>query len=196
MFRRRPLRRRAIRRLQRVPPPPGRPQQALNRANQLMEDGNYEAAADIFEDLAERAYNRGKLRRAPYLFLQAARARLWASQLERAEELLYHGLNMLVDNGQWPALHRLGTTAVNEYKRLDQQEAADKLQAWLDEALKDHPEATQQAFGQADMAQQKQPKLPDRCPQCGATVRPNEVEWLDQHTAECLYCGSSIQAKE
>ena len=196
MFRRRPLRRRILRRpLAPVGPPPGGPRQALLHANQLMENGDYKEAAEIFERLADGAEKREMFRRAPYLFLQAARARLWASQVQRADELLYRGLNILVRTGQWNTLYRLGNTAINEYKRLEQQEAADKLQAWLDEALGDHPEATQPASTRPEKAI-KRATLPGKCPYCGASIRPDEVEWLDQQTAECVYCGSSVKAEK
>lgn len=192
MFRRRPLRRRILRRpLPPVGPPAAGPQQALAHANRLMENGDYKEAAEIFERLAQGAEQRGMLRRAPHLFLQAARARLRASQFERADELLYRGLNILADTAQWNHLHRLGNAAIDEYKRLDQQKAAEKLQAWLDEALKDHPEAIQPPIEKAH----RQASLPGKCPYCGASIRPDEVEWIDQQTVECLYCGSSINTE-
>ena len=31
------------------------------------------------------------------------------------------------------------------------------------------------------------------CPSCGASLRPDEVEWLDDVTAECAYCGSPVR---
>jgi hypothetical protein len=36
--------------------------------------------------------------------------------------------------------------------------------------------------------------LPTKCPSCGAAIRPNEVKWLDDVTAECRYCGTPIKA--
>lgn len=35
--------------------------------------------------------------------------------------------------------------------------------------------------------------LPTHCPQCGAALRPDEVDWLDETTAECGYCGSPVR---
>lgn len=34
--------------------------------------------------------------------------------------------------------------------------------------------------------------LPRTCPSCGSPVRPNEVTWLDDKTAECAYCGQVL----
>jgi hypothetical protein len=39
----------------------------------------------------------------------------------------------------------------------------------------------------------KKPILPTHCPSCGAAVKPDEVEWLDEITAECGYCGSPVR---
>jgi endogenous inhibitor of DNA gyrase (YacG/DUF329 family) len=39
----------------------------------------------------------------------------------------------------------------------------------------------------------RKPILPTHCPACGGTVRPDEVEWLDEITAECAYCGSPVR---
>jgi hypothetical protein len=36
-------------------------------------------------------------------------------------------------------------------------------------------------------------RLPGKCQGCGAPVRPNEVEWLDDSSAKCAYCGSVLQ---
>jgi len=39
----------------------------------------------------------------------------------------------------------------------------------------------------------KKPILPTHCSSCGAAVKPDEVEWLDEITAECGYCGSPVR---
>jgi hypothetical protein len=35
--------------------------------------------------------------------------------------------------------------------------------------------------------------LPTHCPNCGGTLHPDEIEWLDGITAECAYCGSPVR---
>jgi hypothetical protein len=42
-------------------------------------------------------------------------------------------------------------------------------------------------------AQEEKPRLPGKCPQCGGTVHPQEVEWIDERTASCDYCGSILE---
>jgi hypothetical protein len=36
--------------------------------------------------------------------------------------------------------------------------------------------------------------LPAKCPHCAGAVRSDEVDWIDDASAECLYCGGVIQA--
>lgn len=35
-------------------------------------------------------------------------------------------------------------------------------------------------------------RLPADCPRCGAPVRSDEVEWIDDTSVECAYCGGVI----
>ena len=37
--------------------------------------------------------------------------------------------------------------------------------------------------------------LPTSCLKCGASLRADEVEWVDVDTAECDYCGSLNRAE-
>jgi hypothetical protein len=40
----------------------------------------------------------------------------------------------------------------------------------------------------------KQGRLPTNCTQCGGIVHPKEIEWIDDTTACCDYCGSVLEA--
>jgi hypothetical protein len=48
----------------------------------------------------------------------------------------------------------------------------------------------------AETAPAKKPILPTHCPSCGAGLKPEEVEWLDDVTAECAYCGSPVREEK
>jgi hypothetical protein len=37
--------------------------------------------------------------------------------------------------------------------------------------------------------------LPPACPQCGAPLRSDEVEWIDARSVECVYCGSVVRTE-
>ena len=172
------------------------PRQALITANRLKDNQEYEEAAQIFERLGKGAQERGMQKRAPFLYIQAAHCRLLASQPERGVGLLSQGLRLLEESQQWSALHRSGTTAVEELKRLGQIQAAEKVQSWLDQILKDHPEAETPSFEHLSTSDNTPPKLPAKCPYCGASVHPDQVEWITLNSAECLYCGSTVEAED
>ena len=46
----------------------------------------------------------------------------------------------------------------------------------------------------ATEVEKRRPVLPTNCPGCGGPIRSDEVEWVDDVTAECPYCGSSVRA--
>jgi hypothetical protein len=37
--------------------------------------------------------------------------------------------------------------------------------------------------------------LPTNCHGCGAPLHGDEVEWTDENTAECPYCGSAVRSE-
>ncbi len=88
-------------------------------------------------------------------------------------------------------LFRLGNLAVTELSEMGMNEEAKEITEWLKTALPAAPGGTK--MGAAAFV--KKPVLPTRCPGCGGAVRADEVEWLDEVTAECAWCGSAIRAE-
>ncbi len=174
----------------------GRPRLALMEANRLMEAGQYAQAAEIFERLAQGARERGMTERLPMLLLQAARGRILNGEMERGKPMLMEGLQLLYKNRRWRALRRFGEAASAELERLGQPMTAGEVRSWLESALKEAPAAlfaqpTPGAPGR-QVAAVGRGLLPPRCPNCGANLRSDEVEWIDENYAECPYCGSSV----
>ncbi len=192
MFRRRQLNRRGmLRRLSILEPGP---RQMLIHANQLKDSGHFGEAAEIYERLARGAENRGILVRAPHLYLEAAFCRLSAKQAQPSIDLMWQGFHLLEKTKRWNAIFRNGKAAELELQRAGQVEAAGKLQTWLDQTLKDYPEATIPVPEIATA--QKPPRFPPKCPQCGASIHVDQAEWIDESSLECPYCGSAIQPEE
>lgn len=178
MFRRRPIRR-ALRPTRRAP-------QELILANQMMEAENYQGASQQFETLARAAEARGGPR-TPHFYLQAGRARILAGQTEAGLAHLKHGLSLFADHAEWLHLRRAGRRVVAELNERGLSETATEISAWLNGTIPAGP------HNAPEMAPAKKPALPTHCPSCGAAIRPDEVDWLDDVTAECAYCGSSIR---
>jgi hypothetical protein len=158
--------------------------QELSKAILLFNQGHFAEAGMTFERIAEIAAARNGPR-APRFFLEAGRSLFHARQPERAFQLLERGWKLASANGRIGLLARLGPGLSAEIGQLGYVEQAHSIQGWLGKL----PAAPAPAFTQS----QKRPELPLKCPSCGAPVRPNEVEWLDEQTAECDFCGNPLR---
>lgn len=161
----------------------------LIEANQLFSQGDYQAAAERFEMLA-LAGRRYRPRNTARLLVEAGRARLLAGQEADAMRLFRQGLGLLAEEGRWRALRQLSAQVIQGLQNQGYTRQANEIAAWLNgQPLP--------ASGAEPVEQTvRRPLLPTRCPACGGPVDPREVEWADEQTAECVYCGSLIRAQE
>lgn len=155
----------------------------LQEAHFAFDKGEYGRAGELFEKIAGTAAARGGAR-APVYYLQAGRARILAGQTALGMPSLRSGLELLAQRRQFTRLRDSAARVVSELNERGHQHEASEIEAWLKSIL---PDATPFAAGK------KRPDLPTHCPSCGGRVRPEEVEWLDDATAECAYCGSPIR---
>jgi hypothetical protein len=161
----------------------------LQRANELMASADYVGAAVAFEQLARAAEARNGPR-APMLFLQAGRARFYADQLPAAMAHFKHGLDLSAQRGQGGRVLEAGSRIIGELKLRGHTRAAGEFEVFLQGLLPD--------FSNDSPAPPapKRTRLPTHCPSCGAALRPEELEWLDENTAECAYCGSPVRGED
>lgn len=158
----------------------------LQEANHAFDKGEYGRAAELFEQIAQGADARGGPR-APLFHLQAGRSRIYAGQTSLGTPSLKRGLELLAQRKQFSRLHKAGQRVTAELKEHGLIEEAAEIERLLNSAL---PSTTNL---EKVSAPAKRPILPTHCPQCGAALRPDEVEWLDESTAECAYCGSPVR---
>jgi hypothetical protein len=172
--------------------PPGIPDipLALQRANELMERGNYAEAAIAFEKLAQGAEMRMGPR-APFLFVQAGHARIMLKQTAIGVGHFHHGLEMFAASGRYHQLYRVGGRVARDLRmrglEKEAQEIANLVQSNIP-AISESP--TQRGPDPARVA------LPTHCRSCGGPIRSDEVEWIDSVTAECSFCGSPVHVVE
>jgi hypothetical protein len=158
----------------------------LQEANLAFDKGEFGRAAELFERIAEGADARGGPR-APLFHLQAGRARILAGQTALGMPSLKRGLALLAQRKQFPRLQNAGARVVSELNQHGLKNEAAEIENWLKTMLPP-------ALGfESQQTPAKKPILPTHCPQCGAALRPDEVEWLDDVTAECGYCGSPVR---
>lgn len=164
--------------------------QKLFQAHSLMESENYKEAAPIFDQLAENTLAKGMIRRAPFLFHKASRAYFLSGQINAGKEMLYKGLNLLLEGQRWQVLQSMIYRSVHELEQMKLVEIAQEVRDWQSVAFQ---KSTTTPSPTSDENPKMQSKLPPKCPYCGATVSPNEFEWIDPNTIECAYCGSIIR---
>jgi len=158
----------------------------LQEANFAFDKGEYGRAAELFEQIAQTADGRGGPR-APRFYLQAGRARILAGQTQLGLTSLKRGLELLFQHKLYPQLQKAGFRVITELNEIGLRNEATEIEMWLKSIILLKP-----AF-ETDASPKKRPVLPTHCPSCGAALRPDEVEWLDDLTAECAYCGSPVR---
>ena len=163
---------------QEVPP-------VLQEANFSFGKGDYGRAAELYERIAQTADDRGGPR-APILHLQAGRSRVYAGQTALGMPSLQRGLELFAQRGQLDKLQNAASRVVSELKERGLTKEAAEIEALLKGVAPSTPAIT-------EPVPVKKPILPTHCPACGAPLRPDEVEWLDEVTAECGYCGSPVR---
>ena len=161
----------------------------LQEANLAFDKGEFGRAAELFEQIAQTADSRGPLYapRAPLFHLQAGRARILAGQAALGIPSLKRGLALLAERQQYQRLLNAKMRVLSELKERGLTNEAADMEAWLKTISPSTSEFETQ------LPPSKKPILPTHCPQCGAAIRPDEVEWLDDITAECGYCGSPVR---
>lgn len=184
MFRR-PFRRGAMRRAAMRPDVPP----LLRRAHQMMANGNYTGAAEAFEQLGRA----GEARQHPKsgdMFLQGGRARIMASQIPAGVADLKQGLSLLTSLGMTERAAQVAQRAQVELNQRGLSAEAQELAAWSKSS------GNPLSAGSAAMpAPVKRPLLPTSCPECGGPVRADDVEWIDDVTAECNWCGTALRGE-
>lgn len=185
MFGRRPLRRLVRQRLG-VGLLEARVIQMLRQAHRLMEGGQYGQAFPIFKRLADGAAERGMPVKAAHMYLQAAHARLEMGDANDALDLARRSVQLLANAGQAWQLRALLPRLVQAFEEKGYRDQAVILRAEAEALLGGERPAPPPA---------QRGTLPSKCPSCGGPVRADEVEWIDDRSAECAYCGSVIQAQ-
>jgi len=155
----------------------------LQEANFAFAKGEYGRAAELFEKIARAADERG-VSRAGLFHLQAGRSRILGGQYGLGLPSIKRGLELLAKGRQLGRLHYAGERILAKLREDGLTNEANEIEKWLKTVIPDPP-TVDTIIGR--------PTLPVHCPSCGAPLRPDEVDWLDESTAECGYCGSPVR---
>jgi DNA-directed RNA polymerase subunit RPC12/RpoP len=162
----------------------------MQRANELMAIEDYTAAVRAFEELANAASARNGPA-VPHLYLQAGRANFKAGQVVSGMSQIELALKIFAERGEWLKFQRNRRRIVKELRMTGLENEANSLANFLEEQLPaevksigDEPRNDPRPVARARAT------LPTKCPECGAPLRIDEVDWMDENTAECPYCGN------
>jgi hypothetical protein len=164
----------------------------LLEANRLFENGDYSDAAEIFEELAEKAVTR-QIPQTPHLFLLAGTARMKADEIQRATFLFKRGLGLLLERKKWGRLRKASDNTIEKLRINGFKEQADELRTWLDGQIPDDIKAMP-IWDESTGAFAHKKELPAHCPTCGGPVNPKELEWFGLN-ANCNYCGTLLSGE-
>ena len=187
MFRHGRQRRMLRRAVQRIPVS-GPFVQELNQANQLMAAGHYQPAQEIYARLAQLAESTGHPRQAANLHAQAAQAAAMQPSREKAIQHARAALNGFQRQGMLPRMYGFLASFIALLRSQGLEAEANLLHLEFGGQAAPAPEQPTDQEGARPL------RLPTICPQCGAPVRSDEVEWIDSHSAECAFCGGVIAA--
>jgi hypothetical protein len=154
-----------------------------------MESEKYPQAGRIFEELGVAAMSRG-IPQAPQLFLQAGRAQLLAGATTHGTNLLIKGLRLMPKMGQASRLPIVSRRILSELREFSMDQEYRMFESELSPLLSE----LDLNIAPTDRLE-SQGRLPSKCPYCGGTAQPNEVDWINSHSATCDFYGSVVEAK-
>ncbi|MBL8056484.1 MAG: hypothetical protein JNK29_07280 [Anaerolineales bacterium] len=162
----------------------------LVEANRRLAAGDFAGAAPLYAELGQQAAHAGQFRRAVELHLGAAEAYARARDEQRTLTEAQAALAWLKRLGRDRRAARLGARIAASLRAAGLPAAADAL---LTEAANFTGSAVE-TEAEPEPAPAARGRLPTACPQCGAPVRSDSVEWIDALSAECAYCGATLAA--
>jgi hypothetical protein len=171
--RRRPLRAAALR--------------VLERAHRLLGLGDAAEAAPLFGQQAMQAEAMGLPARAAQLHLQAARSYSFTASRGPLLDHALRAVALLTAAGDLALLEAALTRLVTELRERGWAAEATEVQQAVERAL-GTPAPRQRPALPAS-------RLPTTCAQCGGPVRSDEVEWIDEVSAACSYCGCVLSTE-
>jgi tetratricopeptide (TPR) repeat protein len=170
--------------------PLGTARRKLMEARELLERGEFAAAAAMFEELAHAAEQRGMLDRAGDLRLQGARCFIRLDEIDRANRESMRALRLFLRARRPVKGRRLLPKIIAYLEEQGRHDEARELREKAEELLEGLPSGRMPGAGDRLVPG----KLPGKCPNCGGPIKPNEVNWVGRGSAECPYCGSVVSA--
>jgi DNA-directed RNA polymerase subunit RPC12/RpoP len=158
----------------------------LVKANQLMADGKSSEAGRFFADVAADMQRSNHPRRAANLYTRAAHAFIDANNEQAAQDNARKALTLFIEFNMVGRAQIFFTNITRKMNDKGMKVAAESFQRDYGAQIPALPPELRQY-------RSKRGLLPTNCPKCGTAVHGDEVEWVDNDTVECEYCGTLIR---
>jgi hypothetical protein len=164
-------------------------ERSLQRVQRLILVGRFGQAAALLAGLANQVETAGRPRAAAELHARAAHCYVEGGIASAALAEASSALLSFKGAGMSGRFTRFDANITRKMQAHGMQAGVEALRAQFGaEEIEFKPELQAAAPGRRLI-------LPAACPQCGAPVRGDEVEWIDEHSVECAYCGAVIEAQ-
>jgi hypothetical protein len=164
--------------------------QIAMKANQLYSNGQAAEAAPLFARLAQDLEDSHHPRRAANLHTQAAHAFVDSHNESSGLEQSRRALALFIQYQMVERTPRFYGNITQKMSRLGMKDAAESLQKEFGGLA--GPMSTTRTLSRIE----RYGSLPPDCTQCGAPLRSDEVDWIDDQTVECAYCGGLIKTSD
>ena len=167
------------------------PHPRLQEANDLLASGDFAGAARLFDEMAQAAMSR-KGPAAPHLLIQAGRAMILAGQVPEGIMKIKQALDVFAQRMEWARFVRTRKRATKQLRESGFEQEAEEIENYQSGQVPNN--FLDQINGQPVKPVSKAVSLlPVSCPGCGGPIRSDRVEWVDEVTAECPYCGRMLR---
>ena len=163
-----------------------------------------QTAAEVDLRKARWWLQKGQFAKAGLILAQLARQAEGSERLRLAAELHSRAAHCLVEGSVEATGLSESQAALRVFSNMGDTERCQRFLENILRKLQAHHMpgavgALQTEFGGAPAAREPAAgplRLPTACPQCGAPVRGDEVEWIDLASAVCTFCGAVIETRE
>ncbi|HKZ44038.1 MAG TPA: hypothetical protein VJZ78_03265 [Anaerolineales bacterium] len=159
----------------------------LQQANDLLGAGDFQGASQLFDELAQSAMTRNGPA-VPHLLIQAGRAKILTGQIPEGIKNIKGALDVFAQRREWMRLIRTRSRAVQQLRENGMEQEAVDIESYLSDLIPTELSSLQHEEPVTPISKAIS-RLPVSCPGCGGPIRSDQVEWVDEVTAECPYCG-------
>jgi len=158
----------------------------LVQANRLLVEGQPMETGSLFTQVAEAVKISRHPRRAANLYARAAHAFVDAAKEQAALDNARAALALLTQTRMAGRTAAFFTNITHKMNAQGMKAAVDALQReYGGEVVASPPVSLPKSHG----------LLPTNCPKCGAPIHVDELNWVDENTIECEYCGAFVRSE-